>query len=56
MKIKQKQYLVNQFKNILMNEDTECGNEILCTLIAEKCVGVVMDMLDEKIKAQGKTL
>ena len=28
--------LVNQFKNILMDEDTDCGNEILCTLIAIK--------------------
>ena len=28
--------LVNQFKNILMDEDTECGNEILCTSIAIK--------------------
>lgn len=29
--------LVNQYRNILMDEDTECGNEILCTLIAVKC-------------------
>ena len=28
--------LVNQFRMILMDEDTECGNEILCTLIAIK--------------------
>ena len=28
--------LVNQFKNILMDEDTDCGNEILCTSIAIK--------------------
>ena len=28
--------LVNRFKNILMAEDTECGNEILCTSIAIK--------------------
>jgi len=47
MTLKQKEYLVNQFKNILMDEDTECGNEILCTLIAEKCVDVVMDMFNE---------
>jgi hypothetical protein len=29
--------LIAQFKMILMNEDTECGNEILCTLIAKEC-------------------
>jgi len=28
--------LVNQFKNILMDEDTDCGYEILCTSIAIK--------------------
>ena len=30
------QDLVNQFRMVLMNEDTECGNEILCTSIAIK--------------------
>jgi hypothetical protein len=28
--------LVNQYRMILMSEDTECGNEILCTSIAIK--------------------
>jgi hypothetical protein len=28
--------LVNSFRIMLMGEDTECGNEILCTLIAIK--------------------
>ena len=28
--------LVNQFKNILMAEDTDCGYEVLCTSIAIK--------------------
>jgi len=28
--------LVDKFKIILMNEDTDCGNEILCTSIAIK--------------------
>jgi hypothetical protein len=28
--------LVNDFRIILMDEDTECGQEILCTLIAMK--------------------
>ena len=29
--------LISEFKAILIDEDTECGNEILCTLIAKKC-------------------
>jgi len=28
--------LVDNFRVILMNEDTDCGNEILCTSIAIK--------------------
>lgn len=28
--------LVNQFRVVLMDEDTECGNELLCTSIAIK--------------------
>ena len=30
------QLLVMQYKIALMEEDTECGNEILCTTIAKK--------------------
>jgi len=40
--------LVNQFRMVLMNEDTECGNEILCTSIAMKnaiiCVKEIVEM------------
>ena len=40
--------LVNQFRMVLMNEDTECGNEILCSLIAMKnaiiCVKEIVEM------------
>lgn len=32
--------LVDQYRMILMDEDTECGNEILCTLIAVKMAKV----------------
>ncbi len=28
--------LVNQFRIVLMDEDTDCGNELLCTSIAIK--------------------
>ena len=40
--------LVNQYRIVLMNEDTECGNEILCSLIAMKnaiiCVKEIVEM------------
>jgi hypothetical protein len=35
--------LVNSYRMILMNEDTECGNEILCTSIAKKCALIAVD-------------
>ena len=28
--------LIAEFKNILQDEDTDCGNEILCTILAIK--------------------
>ena len=37
--------LVNEYRILLMNEDTECGNEILCTLIAKKCALIAVDEL-----------
>ena len=37
--------LVNHYRMILMEEDTECGNEILCTTIAKKCAKVAVDEL-----------
>jgi uncharacterized membrane protein len=35
--------LVDSYRNILMNEDTECGNEILCTGIAKQCALIAVD-------------
>jgi hypothetical protein len=35
--------LVNQYRMILMSEDTECGNEILCTSIAIKNALIAVD-------------
>ena len=35
--------LVNQFRIVLMNEDTDCGNEILCTSIAIKNALIAVD-------------
>ena len=43
--------LVNQFRMVLMDEDTECGEEILCTSIAMKnaiiCVREIVSMQDK---------
>ena len=35
--------LVNSYRIILMNEDTECGNEILCTSIAKQSALIAVD-------------
>lgn len=35
--------LVDTFRMILMNEDTDCGNEVLCSLIAIKHAQLVCD-------------
>jgi hypothetical protein len=39
--------LVDSYRNILMNEDTECGNEILCSVIAKQCALIAVDELLE---------
>jgi hypothetical protein len=35
--------LVGSYRIILINEDTECGEEILCTLIAKQCALIAVD-------------
>jgi hypothetical protein len=42
--------LVDNYRIILMNEDTDCGHEILCTSIAKKCALIAVD---EIIKEYG---
>ena len=41
--------LVDSYRMILMNEDTECGNEILCTVIAKKCALIAVDEILREI-------
>ena len=43
--------LVNQYRIILMREDTECGNEILCSRIAKQCALIAVDELIECSKS-----
>ena len=44
MKAKEKaENLVNNYRYILMAEDTDCGEEILCTTIAKRCALFTVD-------------
>lgn len=36
---------VDAFRIIIKNEDTDCGNEILCTLIAKKCAKLAVEKI-----------
>jgi hypothetical protein len=36
--------LVDSYRIVLMNEDTECGEEILCTVIAKQCALIAVDL------------
>jgi hypothetical protein len=44
--------LVNEFRILLMNEDTECGNEILCTSIAKKFALIIIDEILEECRLE----
>lgn len=35
--------LVDTYKFVLWSEDTQCGNEILCTGIAKRCALIAVD-------------
>jgi hypothetical protein len=37
--------LVDSYRVILMNSDTECGEEILCTTIAKQCALKTVDQM-----------
>jgi len=44
MKAKDKaKELVDSYRMMLMNEDTECGEEILCTIVAKKSALIAVD-------------
>ena len=46
--------LVNQFRIILMDEDTDCGNELLCTSIAIKNSLIsVNEIIQSIVKIEG---
>ena len=41
--------LVNQYRMILMDEETDCGEEILCSLIAIKSAKITANEMIEHI-------
>jgi hypothetical protein len=45
--------LVDTYRIMLMNSDTECGEEILCTVIAKYCALIAVD---EIIKAMDNVM
>ena len=47
--------LVTQFKLILMDEDTDCGNEILCTSIAIKNALILTYEVGRRVPYQNKS-
>jgi hypothetical protein len=47
--------LVNKFRMTLMNEDTDCGNEILCTSIAIKQSMIAVDEILELLQGHYET-
>jgi hypothetical protein len=42
--------LVDTFRIILMNEDTDCGNEILCSLIAIKHAEICVEEILQHVE------
>jgi hypothetical protein len=48
--------LVNQFKNILMDEDTDCGYEVLCTSIAIKNALICADEVLSRVPYKDKVI
>ncbi len=47
--------LVTKFKLILMDEDTDCGNEVLCTSIAIKNALILTYEVGRRVPYQNKS-
>lgn len=37
--------LVHNFRMLLMNEDTDCGEEILVSILSEKCALIAVNLI-----------
>lgn len=53
---KEAEELINKFRMILMDADTECGNEILCTLIAKQCALVSLTEAKKWVKNEWRIM
>jgi hypothetical protein len=42
--------LVDRYKFVFWNEDSECGEEILCTVTAKKCALIAVDEIIDLVK------
>ena len=45
--------LVDTFRIVLMDEDTDCGNECLCTLISVKMARITLDESIKELELSG---
>jgi hypothetical protein len=51
MRAKEKAFeLVDTYKFVLWSEDTQCGEEILCTGIAKQCALIAVDEIIDLVK------
>jgi hypothetical protein len=41
--------LVDTYRIVLMNKDTQCGEEILCTEIAKRCALIAVDEIRDNL-------
>jgi len=48
--------LVDQHRMILMQEDTDCGNEIICTTIAISMAKIAVNEVIEVLKCSDKRI
>jgi hypothetical protein len=42
------EYLVDEYRLILIHTETDCSEEILCTLIAKQCAIIVVNQIIEQ--------
>jgi hypothetical protein len=46
--------LVDTYKFVLWSEDTQCGEEILCTGIAKRCALIAIDEILDELPFENK--
>ena len=41
-----REHIETIIKNVLQDEDTDCGNEVLCSIIASRCAKQILKALN----------